>query len=44
MNTPDNVNEKIFETENKQHVNVLLISLYHDNDMASMCEERALLL
>ena len=39
MNTPDNVNEKIFETENKQHVNVLLISLYHDNDMASMCEE-----
>lgn len=32
-------NDKIHETENKQHVNVLLISLYHDNDLTAVSEQ-----
>lgn len=39
MKHMENSVEKMYKTENKQHVNVLLISLYHDNDKSAVCED-----
>ena len=39
MNVSENTTDRIFETENKSHVNVLLLSLYHDNSQTSACED-----
>ena len=39
MNNSEAANEKIYNTENKQHVNVLLISLYRDNNESAVCED-----
>ena len=39
MNNSEAANEKIHNTENKQHVNVLLISLYRDNNESAVCED-----
>lgn len=35
----ENPNEKMYNTENKEHVNVLLVSIYPDNDLQGWCEE-----
>jgi len=35
----ENNNEKLYNTENKEHVNVLLVSVYSDNDLTAQCEE-----
>ena len=35
----ENNNEKLYDTENKEHVNVLLVSIYPDNDLLSWCED-----
>ena len=35
----ENLNEKLYNTENREHVNVLLVSIYPDNDLLSWCEE-----
>lgn len=32
-------NEKLYDTESKEHINVLLISIYPDNDLLPYCEE-----
>ena len=39
MNNSETSNEKTHNTENKQHVNVLLISLYRDNNESAVCED-----
>lgn len=39
MNSSEMANEKIHNTENKQHVNVLLVALYRDNNEAAVCED-----
>ena len=39
MNNSETANEKTHNTENKQHVNVLLISLYRDNNESAVCED-----
>ena len=35
----ENTNDKLYNTENKEHINVLLVSIYPDNDLLSWCEE-----
>ena len=32
-------NDKLYETESKEHVNVLLAAIYPDNDLLSWCED-----
>ena len=39
QNFPEKNNEKLYETENKEHVNVLLAAIYSDNDLLSYCEQ-----
>ena len=39
QNFNENNNEKLYITEDKEHVNVLLVSLYPDNDLLSWCED-----
>lgn len=39
QNFSDNTNEKLYNTENKEHVNVLLAAIYPDNDLLSYCEQ-----
>jgi len=39
VNITENNSGKIYATEIKQQINVLLISLYRDNALASVCEE-----
>ncbi|MBQ7399547.1 MAG: GTPase HflX [Clostridia bacterium] len=36
---PETNNEKLHDTENKGHINVLLVAIYPDNDMLSWCED-----
>ena len=35
----ENPNDKMYETENREHVNVLLCAIYPDNDLLSYCEQ-----
>ncbi|MBE6681232.1 MAG: GTPase HflX [Ruminococcaceae bacterium] len=39
QNLSDNNNDKLYITENKEHVNVLLAAIYPDNDLLSYCEQ-----
>ncbi len=39
QNHSETVNEKLYETENKEHVNVLLCAIYPDNDDLAQCED-----
>ena len=39
QNFSENNNEKLYVTENTEHVNVLLVSIYSDNDLLSYCEQ-----
>lgn len=39
QNYSETNNEKLHETENKEHVNVLLVAIYPDNDLLSWCED-----
>ena len=39
QNLSENNNEKLYNTENKEHVNVLLVAIYPDNDLLSVCED-----
>ena len=39
QNYSENNNDKLFETENKEHVNVLLCAIYPDNDLLTWCEQ-----
>ena len=39
INSENNVSDKLYSTESNEHVNVLLVSIYPDNDLLVKCEE-----
>lgn len=39
QNYSETVNEKMYDTENKEHINVLLAAIYPDNDLLTWCED-----
>lgn len=39
QNYSENNNDKLYETENKEHINVLLCAIYPDNELLYTCEQ-----
>ena len=39
QNISETNNEKMYDIEKKEHINVLLVSIYPDNDLLSWCED-----